>query len=69
MVIAGVASHTGYCADFDFEQFYTNIDYYYMVRGREQFAMVYLAAGVALPLGIQYILDRAKERIAFAIHK
>ena len=69
MVVAGVASHTGYCADFDFEQFYTNIDYYYMVRGREQFAMVYLAAGVALPLGIQYILDRAKERIAFAIHK
>ena len=69
MVIAGVASHTGYCADFDFEQFYTNIDYYYMMRGREQFAMVYLAAGVALPLGIQYGLDRVKERIAFAIHK
>lgn len=69
MVIAAVAARTGACADFDFEQFYTNIDYYYMVRGAEQFAMVYLAAGVIMPLGVQAVLDRMKKRIGFAIHK
>lgn len=60
IVIAVVASRTGLCADFDFSQFYTNIDYFYFVRGAEQFGMVYLAAGVVLPLGLQYGLTRAK---------
>lgn len=60
MAIAAVASRTGFCADFDFGQFYTNIDYYYLVRGAEQFKMVYLAAGVALPLLLQRGIDRAK---------
>ena len=50
MVLAGIAAHTGYLADFDFVRFYTDIDYYYLVKGSEAFRMVYLAAGVALPL-------------------
>lgn len=58
IVIAAVAAGTGMCADFDFGQFYANIDYYYFVRGAEQFGMVYLAAGVVLPLGLQYGLDK-----------
>lgn len=53
MVLAGIASHTGYLADFDFAEFYGNIDYYYLVKGSEAFKMVYLAAGVALPLLLQ----------------
>lgn len=65
-VIAFVSARTGMCADFDYGQFYTNIDYFYYVRGAEQFGMVYLAAGILLPLGIQYILDRVKERVGFA---
>ncbi|MDE6846647.1 MAG: acyltransferase family protein [Lachnospiraceae bacterium] len=69
MVIAAVAAYTGMCADFDFEQYYSNIDYFYFVRGVEQFAMVYLAAGVIMPLGIQAGLDWVKKRIAFAIRK
>lgn len=60
IVIALVAVYTGMCADFDFAQFYANIDYFYFVRGAEQFGMVYLAAGIALPLGIQSMLDRVK---------
>lgn len=63
MVIAIVASHTGCCADFDFEQFYTNIDYYYFVRGTEAFAMVYLVAGIVLPLGLQRGIDRIREQV------
>ncbi|MBO5474859.1 MAG: acyltransferase family protein [Lachnospiraceae bacterium] len=58
MVIAGVAAHTGLCADFDFEQFHSNIDYYYLVGGAEAFKMVYLAAGLVLPLALQYWLSR-----------
>lgn len=58
MVIAVVAAHTALCSDFDFEQFYTNIDYYYLVGGAEAFKMVYLAAGLVLPLGLQYCLSK-----------
>lgn len=56
-VIAGIAASAGVCGDFDYTEFYTNIDYYYFVRGAEQFKMVYLALGVAVPLGIQYGLS------------
>lgn len=61
MVLAGIACHTGYLADFDFTRFYADIDYYYLVKGSEAFRMVYLAAGVGLPLGLQRILGRAAE--------
>lgn len=63
-VIAGVAATTGLCADFDFEQFHAYIDYIYLVRGSEQFKMVYLAAGVVLPLLLQCGLDRIGKRFA-----
>ena len=62
-VIAGIAANTGLCGDFDFEQFYTNIDYIYLVRGSEQFKMVYLALGVILPLALQYGLGRVGNGI------
>ncbi|MCH5261331.1 MAG: acyltransferase family protein [Lachnospiraceae bacterium] len=62
-VIALIAASTGLCGDFDFAQFYTNIDYYYFVRGAEQFKMVYLALGVIVPLGIQYGLSGLGKRI------
>ena len=52
-ILAGIAAHTGYLADFDFVRFHTDIDYYYLVRGSEIFQMVYLAAGVVLPLLLQ----------------
>ena len=73
-VIGAIASFTGLCADFDFVQFYSNIDYYYLVRGVEQFKLVYLVAGIVLPLGIQYGLDRlgdkiGKRTIRFAIRR
>lgn len=54
MILAGVAAGTGLCGDFDFAQFYSNIDYIYLVNGVEHFKMVYLAAGVVVPLAIRY---------------
>lgn len=57
MVLAGIAAHTGYLTDFDFVRFYGDIDYFYTVKGAEAFYMVYLAAGVLLPLLLQRGLD------------
>ncbi len=62
MILAGIAAHTGYLADFDFAEFYGNIDYYYLVKGSEAFKMVYLAAGVALPLLLAKIPEKCKMR-------
>lgn len=58
MILACIAIHTGFCADFDFEQYRTNIDYIYLVRGTEHFKMVYLAAGVIIPLLIRHAAER-----------
>ena len=57
MILAGIAAHTGFCADFDLEQYRTNIDYIYLVRGVEHFKMVYLAAGVSIPLLLRYLME------------
>lgn len=58
MILAGIAAGTGMLVDFDFEQFYSNIDYIYLVNGAEHFKMVYLAAGIGAPLGLRYFLER-----------
>lgn len=60
MVLAGVVACTGWCTDFDWQQFYNNIDYYYLAGGAEQFKMVYLLAGVILPLLLQYGIDSVR---------
>lgn len=62
MIIAALAAFTGMCADFDFGQFYANIDYVYLVNGAEHFKMVYLAAGVGAPLGARYLLFNRKRK-------
>ncbi|MDE6602802.1 MAG: acyltransferase family protein [Lachnospiraceae bacterium] len=65
MVLAGIAAHTGYLADFDFARLYGDIDYYYIVKGAEAFQMVYLAAGVLLPL----LLQRGLELLIPAVRR
>lgn len=57
IILAGIAAHSGLCADFDFEQYYTNIDYIYLIKGVEHFKMVYLAAGVLIPLLLRYFAE------------
>ena len=63
MVIAAFAAHTAWFADFDMELYRSNIDYYYLAKGAEQFKMVYLSAGVILPLLLQYGLDRTWRKV------
>lgn len=57
----------GLCADFDWLRFRTELEYYYVPGGIESLRLVYLAAGVLLPLGAALIFQRiqsaaAKER-------
>ena len=68
MILACVMMSTGLCADFETEQFYTNIDYVYLVNGAEHFKMVYLAAGIGVPLGLKYVLDRLRTSAA-TVHR
>lgn len=58
MVIAAFAAHMPGLADFDMELYRSNIDYFYMIKGAEQFKMVYLLAGIILPLLLQCFLGR-----------
>lgn len=67
MVLAEIAAHTGFLADFDFVRFYGDIDYYYTVKGSEAFYMVYLVAGVLLPLSLQRGLDGWKALVQRAL--
>lgn len=62
-VLAAVAPYVAWGADFDREQFLGNIDYYYLIKGCEQFRICYLAAGVVLPLLLQYGLDKLRDRL------
>ncbi len=63
MILAGIAAHSGFCADFDFEQYHTSIDYIYLVKGVEHFKMVYLAAGVLVPLLLRYLAESIQNRL------
>ncbi|MCM1038767.1 MAG: acyltransferase family protein [Ruminococcus sp.] len=66
-VIACLAAYTTWCADFDRGQYLSNIDYYYLVKGMEQFKFVYLAAGVVLPLVLQYGIERGRRSLERSI--
>ena len=62
IILAGIAAHSGFLADFDFEQYYTNIDYQYLIRGNEHFKMIYLAAGVIIPLLLRRGMECLQKR-------
>lgn len=65
MVLAAIAAYTSWLTDFDWVQFYGNIDYFYLVKGVETFKFVYLAAGVAVPLLIRYGWEQVKNKNTF----
>ena len=58
MMLAAIAAYTPCLVDFDWVQFYGNIDYFYLIKGAETFKFVYLAAGVVVPLLIRYGWER-----------
>lgn len=59
--LAGAA--TGWFADFDWNAFRTDVYYFYLPGGLTQFKMLYVTAGVALPLLLQRGIDAVWQRI------
>ena len=44
-------------SDFNFISLKTNIWYYYLPNGLQQYALLYLAGGIFVPIGIKKLLD------------
>lgn len=63
MVLAAFAAYTPWLTDFDWVQFYGNIDYFYLLRG-EAFKFVYFAAGVAVPLLLRYGFECVQKSVS-----
>ena len=60
---AFLAKYRGMFVGFDFVSYKTDFYYCYLPRGMVQFKVFYLLAGIGLPLGFQWCVLRAKERI------
>ena len=63
-VFALISGSTGYFADFDWVRYKSDIWYYYLPGGITQAGILYLFAGIALPVAIQLLLNRTKQRIS-----
>lgn len=50
---------------FSWEEFYSDIWYYYVPAGINQWLILYLAAGIIIPILIQKLLDAVKKRVLF----
>jgi hypothetical protein len=53
-------SHTILFSDFDVESFKSNIWYYYLPNGLQQWALLYLAYGIFVPILISLGLNKCK---------
>lgn len=56
-VIALAAAYTPLIASFDMEQFLTNAEYFFLPHSREQFRLLYVAAGIGFPLAVRQVQD------------
>lgn len=59
-IIAVIAKATPLFGDFDFGAFKTELFYYYLPNGMDQFRIVYLLAGLTVPLLIRMLADRIR---------
>lgn len=51
----------GWFSDFDMISFKTDIWYFYLPRGMEQFKLVYLAVGIIIPVLVQLLINKLKN--------
>ena len=54
---------TGIFPDFDIEKLHSSIFYYYLPKGITQYALLYVAAGIFVPIAIQKGVDAIKKPI------
>ena len=62
-VFAAANAFLGWCEDFDWEAFRADVYYVYLPGGFPQFRMVYVIAGIVLPLVLQKGIERARMRL------
>ena len=56
-------------SDFDWEAFFTDVYYVYLPGGLDQFRMLYVVAGIALPLLLCRLLDLLERRLPWKLTK
>jgi hypothetical protein len=62
-VFAFIAKYSNHFSDFNFNLYKTDIWYYYFPRGLYQFGILYLIAGVFIPIYIQILINFVKNRL------
>ena len=62
-VFAAANAFLGWCEDFDWEAFRADVYYVYLPGGFPQFRMIYVIAGIVLPLVLQKGIERARMRL------
>ncbi|MBQ7839011.1 MAG: acyltransferase [Lachnospiraceae bacterium] len=61
-IFAALSAGSGLFADFNWERYLTDVYYVYLPGGLSQFKMLYVIAGIGLPLLLQKGLDRLQKR-------
>ncbi len=68
-IFAWISVYTQYCKDFDMEKFKSDIWYYYLPKGLDQWLIVYSIAGIVIPILIQMCIKKSKEKVEIIISK
>lgn len=59
-IFALISKFTNLCSEFDWVAYKTDLWYYYLPRGIGQTRILYLVAGIMIPIGIQWALNKLK---------
>lgn len=62
-VCALLYQFTAWCQEFDMAAFKNSIWYFYLPGGSEQFRLVYVAAGIIVPIAMQLAVNQCKKKI------
>ena len=60
-VFALISTLTPLCSEFNMELFKTDLWYYFVPKGLSQLKIIYLAAGIIVPIGVQRAVERGKR--------
>lgn len=63
LIFGLISLWTPFFADFDWNAFRSQLDYFYLVKGLSQTCIVYLLAGLIVPIGIQKLVNRVKKHL------
>ena len=58
-----VSKYTVWFSDFNVYEYKNNLFYYYLVRGNAQWYLIYLVAGLCVPIFIQLCIEKIKSEI------